>query len=285
MDSTGDVELTLSGKLTYSEAITLAQAADILSYLTSGDSAVNAPGRGAAGGPGGGVASRSARQQTGLSPKEALEASGAKINPEKIVAFAVLVSQQSGKDTFTLDDVRPLFRQAREATPGNLSRDLDAAIRSGYVAEAENKGEYYVMDKALNVLETGFEGLRNSRGSRSSSSARKPRKPMVAPEALKNLELTPTIDGFINYHKVKTKTDKYLWALNAAKLAGADAVEPSDVAWLTDRLGEGVSRNDLNSYFKGNQKRGYVNKNGEGKVRITPAGIVYLQGLAAEAAK
>jgi hypothetical protein len=224
-----------------------------------------------------------------MSPKEALEASGAKTNPEKIVAFALLVYQQSGKEAFTLEDVKPLFRQAREATPGNLARDLATAIRSGLVAEAETNGEYYVVDKALDVFESGFESLRSKRppGSRSSSGSakRRPRKPVTVPVAFDGLAPSPTVDGLINYHKVKTKMDKYLWAVNAAKLLGVDAVDAGEIAWLTDRLGEGISKNDLNGYFRGNQRHGYVNKNAEGKVRITPAGAVHLEGLTAEGGK
>lgn len=290
MGSQDEVRLTLTGKLSYSEQISVAQAAEIVRFLSSGDVAEASSGqiRGATGGGlGGGTTNRSNGQQVGMTPRQALEASGAKTNPEKIVTFAVLVSQQSDKETFTLDDVKPLFSQAREVTPGNFTRDLDAAIRIGFLAPATTKGEYYVVDKALNVLESGFEELRNVRGSRSRSTAssRRSRKPATVPEAFKGLELSPTVDGFINYHKVKTKTDRYLWAIHAAKLLGVDTVEPSDVAWVTDRLGDGVPRNDLNSYFRGNLKHGYVNKNAEGKVRITPDGVEYLKSLNAKIAK
>ena len=224
-----------------------------------------------------------------MSPQQALEVSGAKTNAEKIVAFAALVSRQSGKETFTLDDVKPLFRQARLPTPGNLTRDLSTAIQNGWIADAEVSGEYYLVGNTVNVLDTGFDGPKaggRQSGSRSrSSGARRSKKALEVPAAFAGIEVTPAVDGLINYHAVKTKTDKYLWAVNAAKLLGVEAVDPAELTWLTDRLGEVLPRTDLNGYYRGNQRPGYVNKNAQDKVRITPAGIRHLQELTAEKAK
>jgi hypothetical protein len=139
MSTDEDITLTLTGKLSYSGEITFAQAVQVLALLAPGASAsTSIPLNGAVSAP------RSPLRQEAMSPKQALEASGAKINSEKIVAFAALVHRQSGRDTFTLEDVRPLFKQARETAPGNLNRDLSAAIGNGWVAEAEDSGEYYL---------------------------------------------------------------------------------------------------------------------------------------------
>jgi hypothetical protein len=93
--------------------------------------------------------------------------------------------------------------------------------------------------------------------------------------------VSPTIDDLINFHQVKVKRDKYLWAVNAAKLLGAEAVATTELVWLTDRLGEVIPSGDLAGHFRGNLKSGYVNKTALGKVRITPAGETYIKGLKA----
>jgi len=280
MSDEGSVKLTLAGQLTYSSEISLAQAVEVLALLTSGRSD-----------PGGSPVDRRPNARLGgrsdaMSPRQALEASGARTNSEKIVAFAMLVARQSAKETFTVDDVKPLFRQARASTPGNLTRDLSAAIQNGWIADAEDSGEYYVVGKATEVLETGFESLKSRQnGGRSrSSGSRRSRRAVPKPEAFADAEVSPVIEGLIDYHKVKTKTDKYLWAVNAAKLLGVETVDNAELTWLTDQLGEGLVRNDLGSYFRGNHKVGFVNKNSEGRVRITPKGVDHLRGLTAEKA-
>jgi hypothetical protein len=283
------IKLTMTGKLSYDGEITIAQAAQVISYLHSGvtsSSPVSLP-----------VADGTAapkRPRAGLTPRDVLDSSGAKVNPEKIVAFALYVEQQGGKDTFTIEDIRPLFRQARETAPRNLSRDLDAAIRSNWVAASSVKGEYYVTELAADVLETGFDKIRPDRagsaragGTKSKPApSRRTRKTSIpTPEAFKGIEITPSIDGYINYHKVRTKTDKYLWAINAAKLWGVQALTNTEIVWLTDKLGVGISINDVTGYFRGNYKQGYVNRNAEDKVRVLPAGTEHLVALGNGAAE
>lgn len=284
MSDDENVTLTLTGKLSYSGEVSFAQAVRVLALLSSDTSSSNS---GNPLGEGGGDTHSSLRQDA-ISPKQALEASGAKTNPEKIVTFAALVCRQSGRDTFTLDDVRPLFKQAREAAPGNLARDLSSAIQSGWIAEAEDSGEYYLVGKAADVLDKSFDGLRTGKqaGSKTRpSSSRRPRKPLAIPEVFADAEVSPVVDGLINFHHVKVKRDKYLWAVNAAKLLGAEAVGPAELAWLTDKLGEVIPSRDQNGHYLGNQKSGYVNKNAQGKVRITPAGEKYLKELKAGSGK
>jgi hypothetical protein len=281
------VELTMTGKLSYSGDITVVQAAQIIAYLHSGASPT-APG-GPIAGDGEVIGVGSERRRVASSPRDVLVSSKAKTNPEKIVAFALYVERQGGKDTFKVDDIKPLFRQAREPAPGNFSRDLDAAIRLNWVAASSEKGEYYVTDVVANVLESGFENIRSGQNGSAKAKAktatsRRPRKTAIpTPEAFKGIEVTPTVDGYINYHKVKTKTDKYLWAVNAAKLWGAEALTNTEIVWLTNQLGECIPSGDLAGYFRAHLKRGYVNKNTEGKVRITPGGTGYVRGLTAGA--
>ena len=290
MSDENAITLTMSGnKLSYNDDITVVQAAQIISYLHAGIALTSpvtpSPAVAESDSP-----AASERRRPGLTPRDALEATGAKTNPEKIVAFALYVEQQGGKDAFTIEDIRPLFRQARESVPGNLSRDLDAAIRSNWIAAAEDKGEYYVTEVAAGVLDSGFDSIRSrggtakatktTRTTKTPSSRRTRRTTAIpVPEAFKGIEVSTTLDGYVNYHKVKTVTDRYLWAINAAKVWGVEALTPTEVAWLTDQLGAGIPQSDLTGYYTRHQKKGHVNKNAEGKIRVTPPGIEYLAGL------
>jgi hypothetical protein len=136
-----------------------------------------------------------------------------------------------------------------------------------------------------NVLESGFGRVRSGRGgaakTKSLPSRRARKTSTPSPEVFNGIEITPTIDGYINYHKVKNKTDKYLWAVNAAKLWGVEALTNAEIVWLTDKLGAGISSGDVGGNHRSNYKRGYVNKNAEGKTRMTPAGTDHVLGLVA----
>ena len=274
-----------------SRDISFAQAVAVLAYLTSGQP-LGAP---QAGTPapsrqrGDDAEGRGGKRAHGVTPRQALEASGAKVNAEKITVFGLLVSEQGGKDTFTIDEVRPLFRQARETPPGNFNRDLSTAISMGLIVESETAGEYYIANKAENVLETGFDGLRGSRtNGRSRSSggtARRPRKAVETPDAFVGIEVSPILPDVINYHKVRTKTDKFVWAVYAAKQLGVEAVGYAELSWLTDRLGSGIKQGDLTAYYRGNQQKGYVNKNLEDKIRVTPDGVSFVESMTEDSGK
>ncbi len=214
------------------------------------------------------------------SPREAIDASGAKTNPERIVAFALSITQQGGKDTFTIDDIKPLFRRAGVAAPANISRDIASTVALGWIAESEAvSGEYYVLDRADDVLETGFDAIREKRGSRGRGVGRRTKKSPTVPEVFSDKEIVSTFNGWIDYHKVKGKRDMYLWAIAYAKQIGVDALSSTELSWLTFELGGGITSNNLNSYYKLNQKPGYVNKNARGNVHITPSGLEHVKGL------
>ena len=276
MDEQRTVKISISGRLNFEDSITLTQAAQIVAFIDSSsgfDSLAAAP----AVPPPSAVPVSASRMPSieaepvqlrplaGLTAAEALEKSGATTNPEKIVAFAALVLSDGQKETFTIDDIKPLFRRARHAVPANLSRDLSAAVRAGWVADADDKGEYYLTTKADAALEGSFKtdrGSRNSSPSRSKSTgSRKPRKTAEVPEAFKEMDTIPNmIDGVGGYHKMAQRKYQFLWVLKLAKDLGLDGLSNQEVVWLTDHLGAGIAANNINSAFTTAQRQGHVNK-------------------------
>lgn len=295
-DIVQQIKITISGgKISYEDDISLSQAVHIIAFIDSSSGAANTPTSGVmnpiafAPPPPKLIDAIPASMMT--NPREALENSGAKTNPEKIVAFALYIGQEGAKDTFTLDDIKPLFRRTREPIPGNITRDLAAAIRAGWIADSGIKDEYYVTSKAAQVLETGFDSLRESRGNgakgrvlAAKGSRKAAKSPKVIPDAFSGIDsISPKIDGYIDYHKLTKKTDKFLWAVNAAKLMGVETVGNQDIAWLTDRLGDAIGSGDIAGNFRQNHKQGYVNKSiQDNKMRITPAGEEYLKTLGSQ---
>jgi hypothetical protein len=282
------VKITISGRLSFEEEITLGQAAQIIGFISSSD-----PGMGmptpvlplATPPPSAPKMISALSIGTMLSPREALNASGAKTNAEKIVAFALCIAQEGDKDTFTIEDIKPLFRRARETAPTNMSRDLAMAIKAGWVADSDMKNEYYVAAKATGVLETGFKGIRQARGNGTkvrSSNGKPSRKAInTVPEAFKHVDtIESTIEGCVSYHKLTKKVDKFLWAVYAAKLLGASSVSNQDIVWLTDRLGDAIPTGNITKNVQHLSKAGYVNRSlQDSGIRVTPKGEEYLKSL------
>lgn len=286
MDQQKPVKIVISGKLSYQDDISLNQAAQIIAFIdSSSNMELIVPATATRLAP---VQLASSMAKSASTPREALDGSGAKTNPEKLVAFAGLVLDE-GKDTFTLEDVKPLFRRAREATPKNITRDLDGAVRSGWVADADEKGEYYLTKKALEALETGFNNHRpvrpvasTSKKSKSATPSKTRRTSTEMPDAFKDHDVVPnSIDGYPNYTTLGNHKDRLIWALVVAKSMGIESLSNQEAVWLTDRLGVGISTNNLGAAFTGAKKAGYVNRSLQThKIRlVSPQAENYLAGL------
>src|ERR1700720_1060793 len=90
--------------------------------------------------------------------REFLNDSGAKRNPDKIVAIAIYLRDHLNRETFSRDDVKGLFRKAGEPAPGNYARDFAVAVSAGWIAEDHaTSGEYYVTNAGLQTLDEGFQ--------------------------------------------------------------------------------------------------------------------------------
>ncbi|MFF4361252.1 hypothetical protein [Streptomyces sp. NPDC001604] len=223
-------------------------------------------------------------------PRQALELSGARTNPEKMTAFASYLLQEEGHETFTQSDLRRLFQRARERIPAHFNRDFDKAVQVGWIHEGEVKGEFYLSRAAQNVIDDGFRGLRSKRGGKPASAGstsrggarRKPRT-IPVPEAFADLDHIPTtLDGVIPYHRVKLKRDKLLWALKLAKGLGVEALQNTEAAWLTDKLGDALPARDMTGHFTGLHREGFANRSmGDNAMRITQMGEEYLGSLSA----
>jgi hypothetical protein len=279
------VHLQLTGRIAYEDDITIGLATQIIALIHGathlGMSPSSAPASPTTSAP----AEVTSRQRTVANPREALDVCGAKTNAERIVALAAYVLQDGEFETFTLDSIRPLFRRAREVTPKNITRDLDGAIRAGWIGEGDAKNELFLTAKSENVLEIGFDAIRAKRtGATPKARTGAGKKPRTTnkPEVFASIDTFPTtISGLPSYHQVKLKRDKALWAIKLAKDLGVPGLQNKDLVWLSDKLGEGIPSNDVNGHFRGLHRAGHVNRSTiDNVMRITEAGEGYLQAQA-----
>jgi hypothetical protein len=274
------ITITIKGKVGYEDEITVAQAAQIIAFLNSdeGDSSLS-PDLGA----GLGDASRTdiakkAGKAVG-NPREALDLSGAKTNPEKIVALGQYVLQDGG-ETFKVEDVKAQFRRAKESAPGNFSRDLAVAVKEGWIAEGDGN-EYYVTNKIQGIFDGDFKFPKGTSGGggRSRGATKTTTKSKAKPKVFTDIDEFPArMDGVPAYSQMKSDKDRLLWALHLAKSHGIKGLANKDLSWLTDHLGAGVPSGNITGAFRSGKSAGYMNRSTvDETIRITEAGETYLK--------
>lgn len=277
----GSTKLSITGKLTYSDEITVTQAAQIIAFLNSdGSSATELASSLTLGEPRG-----SAKKVA--SAREAIDVSGATRNPEKIVALGAYVLQDGG-DTFKADDVKAQFRRAREAAPGNFSRDLSTAIASGWVAE-EVPGEYYLTSKVEGIFAGGFTFADATTGGGRSRPAKKskvgPKTKSGKPDTLAGIdEFHGTFEGFLPYSKVKSEKDRLLWVVTYLREKhGRKTATNKEISWISDHIGTGIPNAHVAGAFNSAKHAGLaVRSTQDNSIKVTEPGIEHLKSLASD---
>lgn len=271
------ITIVIKGKVGYEDQITVAQAARIITFLNAeGDDASLGPDPGAGADPTTAAPTARKSRNAVASAREALDLSGAKTNPEKIVALGQYVLQDGG-ETFKVEDVKAQFRRARETAPGNFSRDLAVAVKEGWIAQGEGD-EYYITNKIQGIFDGDFKFPKStsSGGGRSRGTTKAAKG---KPDVFAGIDEFPTrLDGLASYSKMKTDKDKLLWALHFAKSQGIKGLANKDLSWLTDHLGAGVPSGNVSGALKSAKSAGYMNRSTvDQTLRITDDGAAYLK--------
>ncbi len=148
--------LKLEGEgLSLDQEVTREVAVRIVSLVFGGtEPAATPPGTG--GGAGSGSIERTTPDAQGISVGEFIEQVGAKRNPDKIVAMGVHL-KDSGADKFTSEEIKPLFQDAGESTPGNFARDLKWAQNAKWIAPTTgDPNTFYVTKKGEKAVRDHF---------------------------------------------------------------------------------------------------------------------------------
>lgn len=281
------ITITIKGKVGYEDQITVSQAARIIAFLNAdeGDAPLR-PDQGAGlGGTTKGDDHKTTQQEGKqvASAREALDLSGAKTNPEKIVALGRYVLQDGG-ETFKVEDVKTQFRRARETTPGNFSRDLATAVQAGWIAQGDGD-EYYITNKIQGIFDGDFKFPKGNGGGggRSKGTTKTSTKTKAKPEVFGGIDEFPArMEGVQPYSKMKTDKDRLLWALHFAKVRDIKGLSNKDLAWLTDHLGAGVASGNITASFRRAKSAGYMNRSTvDQTLRITDDGETYLKTASA----
>ena len=92
-----------------------------------------------------------------LSLREYLDEVEAKRNPDKILAMGAYITEASGAEGFSAEEVKNCFPKAAEKIPANYNRDFRWVISNGWIAENhQEEGRYYITKTGRQALSERF---------------------------------------------------------------------------------------------------------------------------------
>lgn len=92
-----------------------------------------------------------------LSLREYLDEVGAKRNPDKILAMGAYITEATGIEEFSAEEVKNCFPKAAEKIPANYNRDFRWVISNGWIAENhQEEGRYYITKTGKQALSQSF---------------------------------------------------------------------------------------------------------------------------------
>jgi hypothetical protein len=271
--------LILRGKIGYEEEITAAQAAQIIAFLNADEGETPLLGKSALASK---QPAREANAKLVENARDAIVRSGAKTNPEKIVALAAYVLLDGG-ETVKADAIKAQFQRARETTPTKFARDLSTAISSGWISEGEG-GELYLTNKVNGIFEEGFVFPKAASAGRSRSTKKASTK-SAKPETLAEIdEFHAVMTGYLPYAKMKSEKDRLLWiVIYMRDKHGRKTVATKEIAWISDHVGTGIPSANIAGAFNSAKGPGYATRStiaGDNSIKVTDAGAEYLAKLA-----
>lgn len=210
-------------------------------------------------------------------PKEALIETKAKTNPEKMVAFGALIMDLNNKESFSITEVKDMYKKAGEPIPHNFGRDIRSAVKLAYIYSVGDE-LYTLSDTGKEKIERGFsdEANFNAQRSRKAKSGKNDGIQKSIRDEVKNLAVTTNLKGYPNYHDVKTKGKRILWILQYADSHGIESLSSTEIASIAERLKDQIPTRDFSAFNKENIKRGNVMQKGS-QFKILQPGIEVLK--------
>jgi hypothetical protein len=89
------------------------------------------------------------------SVREYLQASNAKKIPQQMTVIGHHLLETHQKDAFSMEELLKGFSDAKESPPKNPNRDINTAIKRGWIA-LRQKDSYYVTSTGMKAIDDGF---------------------------------------------------------------------------------------------------------------------------------
>lgn len=283
-----EVEIKITGSgLQFESKVNLFQATQIMAFISRVDQAngtqdgqiIPEPAAGYSAEPKTLVEHTMDVQTIYESPHAAIAKTGAKTNPQKIVALAFYIGATSvNQKLFSVDDILACFKKAGESTPKNINRDFRDAVSAGYVYQ-EEKGVYRLLSSVDEVPSEGFKKLKRKKSAATSGGSR---VKLVVRDEVKNARILTSIEGYPDYFKLDSRSDQVLWVVEYLKSEGVDGVNRAEVVYFTKKIGGKITSQNFTNSNMPNVKESYIYVESD-LIKLTPKGEQQLKNAGTQA--
>ena len=218
------------------------------------------------------------------SVREALERANPRTHAQKITVFGHFEADANGM--FTTDEVKLQYQAAREKAPlHHFSRELDGAVSIGWIAPAQGESNtYFVTQKGERAIEDSFSAAAKGRAKSKPASTK---SAVISDEDVSDAvsavqPVVPTLEGFPNYHKLKSKGLKVMWILAMAQAHGVDSLSTKEIAYFAGKLRDKIEIRDMNGHTSTGAKNGWLTKDNSAKYILLHDGEEQLKSLLSE---
>lgn len=219
------------------------------------------------------------------SVRELIDNANPKTHPQRITVFGHFLAQSSPNGFFTSDEIKEQYQLAREKSAGpHFNREIDKAIGAGWIeAVRGEKNTFFVTRKGEDAIGSAFSspGKANNRTkTRSANSKIANVSEDDVSEGVRAIQpVVPNMEGFPNYHKLKTKGLKIMWLLVMSRSHDVDRLSSKELVYLTSKLRDKLALSDVSGHTKTAAKNGWLTKDNEGNYLILHDGEEHLKTL------
>jgi len=189
--------------------------------------------------------------------------------------------QETGKNSFVLPEIKNKFKKAGEQMPANPTRDLKVAIANGWIYESDDETGAYELtgtgDAAIDSCFSELSSVSKPRKKTKRSSGDKAVRKKGVREEVKNIP-TPSKES---YFSLEQKSDKVLWILNSAKIAGIDGLSSSEICYVAkEKMRDKMAITSIASLTNPSIRKDFIEKEESlGEFRLLQKGVDKVESL------
>lgn len=274
------VNIVINGQgLNFEQEITMAQAGRIINFLGSADVDISQH-VGVDNGPQSSLVMLK-NETSNLNLKDLIQNHKAKTYAEKIVVTGYFIQQTKNQSNFSSQEIKNELGRLGNS-PTQFGRELNKAEKEMQYLYCEDKKEeiYSITEAGKEAMENNFSDIDGKKSFTKRKNGGQAKQPKInVREEIINAQISTVMEGFPNYHDLKTKWEKIIWIILFADNSNLGALTAAEVEALSSKLRGKIAQTGFAAHNKANITKGFVVSQPGGKYSIEQTGINYLRGL------